>query len=266
MAVLIFFLAHWYLSLFSQTFFQHRYAAHGAFTMNKFWEKFFYVFTWITQGSSFLSPRGYAIMHRMHHAYTDTDKDPHSPLYDSNIFTMMWRTKNIYSGILHGTYKVEDRFLKNLPDWPFIEKLGDSWMSRVGWVVAYVAFYAYFATSPWLYLLLPIHVVMGPVHGAIINWFAHKYTYVNFKMNNRSRNLMPLDILMMGEGYHNNHHKRPSNINFGFKWHELDPTYPVILFLNWAKVIRVKKYAPAAIPVWNEPEAEHAVHEKELVN
>jgi stearoyl-CoA desaturase (delta-9 desaturase) len=266
MAVLIFFLAHWYLSLFSQTFFQHRYAAHGAFTMSKFWENFFYVFTWITQGSSFLSPRGYAIMHRMHHAYTDTDKDPHSPLYDSNIFTMMWRTKKIYSGILHGTYKVEDRFLKNLPDFPFIEKLGDSWMSRVGWVVAYIAFYAYFATSPWLFLLIPIHIVMGPVHGAIINWFAHKYTYVNFKMNNRSRNLMPLDILMMGEGYHNNHHKRPSHINFGFKWHELDPTYPVILFLNWARVIRVKRHAPATIPVWNEPEAEHAVMEKELAN
>jgi stearoyl-CoA desaturase (delta-9 desaturase) len=266
MAVLIFFLAHWYLSLFSQTFFQHRYAAHGAFTMSKFWEKFFYAFTWITQGSSFLSPRGYAIMHRMHHAYTDTDKDPHSPLYDSNIFSMMWRTKNIYSSILHGTYKVEDRFLKNLPDWPLMEKLGDSWVSRVGWVVAYVAFYAYFATSPWLFLLIPIHIVMGPVHGAIINWFAHKYTYVNFKMNNRSRNLMPLDILMMGEGYHNNHHKRPSHINFGFKWHELDPTYPVILFLNWARVIRVKRQTPATVPVWNEPEAEHTVLEKELVN
>src|SRR5689334_22614384 len=262
MAVLIFFLAHWYLSLFSQTFFQHRYAAHGAFTMNKFWERFLYIFTWITQGSSFLSPRGYAIMHRMHHAYTDTDKDPHSPLYDSNIFTMMWRTKNIYSGILHGTYKVEERFLKNLPDWPLLEKLGDAWMSRVGWVIAYITFYAFFATSPWMYLLIPIHIVMGPVHGAIINWFAHKYTYVNFKMNNRSRNLMPLDIFMMGEGYHNNHHKRPSHINFGFKWHELDPVYPVILFLNWTRVIRVKK-ATAAIAVWNEPETDHHHHVRE---
>ncbi|MCS6833869.1 MAG: acyl-CoA desaturase, partial [Flammeovirgaceae bacterium] len=44
MAVLIFLVTHWYLSLFSQTFFLHRYAAHALFKMNKFWERFFYLF------------------------------------------------------------------------------------------------------------------------------------------------------------------------------------------------------------------------------
>lgn len=41
MSILAFFLAHWYLSLFAQTFFLHRYAAHQMFTMNKTWEKTF---------------------------------------------------------------------------------------------------------------------------------------------------------------------------------------------------------------------------------
>ena len=49
------------------------------FTMSKGWERFFYLCTYVTQGSSFLSPRGYAILHRMHHAFSDTPKDPHSP-------------------------------------------------------------------------------------------------------------------------------------------------------------------------------------------
>jgi stearoyl-CoA desaturase (delta-9 desaturase) len=248
MAILIFFVAHWYLSLFSQTFFQHRYAAHGAFTMSKFWEKVFYLFTYITQGSSFISPKGYAIMHRMHHAYTDTDKDPHSPSYDSNLFTMMWRTKNIYQGILHGRIEVEERFLKNVPDWPALERVGDYWLFRLFWAAFYVAFYVYFATSPWMYLLLPIHFLMGPVHGAIINWFAHKYQYVNFKINNTSKNLFPIDLFMMGEGYHNNHHKFPSRVNFGYKWHELDPTYPVIILLKWMRIIKIKKIIPNAVP------------------
>ena len=43
-AVLAAFVGHWYLSLFCQTFFLHRYSAHKMFTMNKFWEKFFYAF------------------------------------------------------------------------------------------------------------------------------------------------------------------------------------------------------------------------------
>ena len=45
----------------------------------------------------------------------------------------------------------------------------------------------------------------------------------------------------MGEAYHNNHHKTPSAINFGKRWYEFDPTYPVIVFLNWAHVIKVNK-------------------------
>ena len=243
LAVLIFFIAHWYLSLFSQTFLHHRYAAHAAFTMNRFWERAFYVFAYLTQGSSYLSPRAYAIMHRMHHAYTDTEKDPHSPKYDPSILAMMKRTANVYSSILNGTFEVEERFTKNLPDWPAMDRWGHSWVSRIMWVALYLAFYIYFATSPWLYLLLPINILMGPVHGAIINWFAHKYGYVNFKLDNTSKNLLPVDVLMLGESYHNNHHKYPSRINFGVRWHEVDPVYPVIRVLDWLGVVRVKNVA-----------------------
>ena len=68
LAIIIFFIAHWYLSLFAQSFFHHRYAAHRAFTMSPFWEKFFFVYSYVTQGSSYMSPRVYGILHRIHHA------------------------------------------------------------------------------------------------------------------------------------------------------------------------------------------------------
>jgi len=47
----------------------------------------------------FISAYGYGVMHRMHHAYTDTEKDPHSPSYDANLFAMMLKTKMIYQDI-----------------------------------------------------------------------------------------------------------------------------------------------------------------------
>jgi stearoyl-CoA desaturase (delta-9 desaturase) len=84
---------------------------------------------------------------------------------------------------------------------------------------------------------------MGPVHGAIINWFAHKYGYVNFQTSNTSRNLMPLDVFMLGEGYHNDHHKFPSSINFGVKWYEIDPVYPVIRVLSWVGIVKLREGA-----------------------
>jgi len=241
MTMLMFFIVIWYSSLFCQTFFQHRYAAHGAFKMNKFWERMFFLLSYITQGSSYMSPRAYAIMHRMHHAYTDTEKDPHSPSFSKNIFAMMWRTRNFYKDIVNGKVEVEPRFLKNLPEWPAFDKWADSALSRILWAAAYVAFFITFATSPWVYLLLPIVLGMGVFHGAIINWFAHKYGYTNFKLKNTSENLLRVDFLMLGESYHNNHHKDPSSINFGFKWHELDPVYYVIRFLAWLHVIKIVK-------------------------
>lgn len=239
MFIIIFFIAIWYLSLFSQTFLQHRYASHGAFQMNKFWERVFYIFAYITQGSSYMSPRAYAIMHRMHHAYTDTEQDPHSPSYSKNVFSMMWRTSRIYRQIFHGKMKVEERFTKNLPDWRKFDKFASSGWSRLLWVAAYVLLFVFFASSPWLFLLLPVIIAMGAVHGAIINWFAHKFGYRNYTLKNTSSNLLRMDVLMLGESYHNNHHKHPSSVNFGIRKYELDPVYYIILLLKWMRIVKV---------------------------
>ena len=48
--VLVFFVAHWQLSVFFQTFFLHRYGAHQQFTMTKGWERFFFFLTYLAQG------------------------------------------------------------------------------------------------------------------------------------------------------------------------------------------------------------------------
>jgi stearoyl-CoA desaturase (delta-9 desaturase) len=153
----------------------------------------------------------------------------------------MLRTRKIYTGIFKGTTDVEPRFLKNLPEWPAFDRWANSTASRVLWAIVYVGIFAAFATSPWVYLLLPVVLTMGAFHGAIINWFAHKYGYKNFRLKNTSENLFTVDILMLGESYHNNHHKHPSSVNFGVRWHEIDPIYPVIRFLNWLHIIRLPK-------------------------
>jgi stearoyl-CoA desaturase (Delta-9 desaturase) len=209
--------------------------------MSKFWERFFYLLTYASQGSSYLSPKGYAILHRMHHAYSDTPKDPHSPHHTKNMFTMMLKTKDIYNNYTYGKEAVPMQFDRNYPVIDWVEKLGSSWFSRIGWGTLYVLFYVAFADYWWLYLLLPIHFLMGPVHGAIVNWSGHKYGYQNFNNNDQSRNSLVFDFLMMGELFQNNHHKLPKRANFGVKWYEFDPTYPVIRVLDWMKTIKLQR-------------------------
>ena len=193
--ILIFFVAHWYLSLFFQTFFLHRYASHRAFTMNKFTERVFFVLTWIFQG-------------------------------------------------------IDPRFTKDIPEWNWFDKMARSWVSRIMWGALYVAFYYNFATEWWLWLLLPAQFLLSPIHGAIINWFAHKYGYINFKVGDTSKNFLPFDFLMMGESYHNNHHKHGNRAKFGgFRWHEIDPTYLVIKVLDKIGIIKINKYKEEKVPV-----------------
>jgi stearoyl-CoA desaturase (delta-9 desaturase) len=134
---------------------------------------------------------------------------------------------------------VEERFLKNLPQINWLDWWGNTWYSRILWSAAYTWFYVVFAPSAWWYLLIPVHILMGPIHGVVINWFAHKYGEVNFETDNTSKNLFKVDMLMLGEGYHNNHHKFPSRSNFAAKRGEFDPVYPIIRLLSKLKVIRI---------------------------
>ena len=95
-AILLFFSLHWFFSLFFHSFFLHRYASHKMYTTSKGWEKTFYLLTWFFQGSSYLVPRAYAVMHRMHHTYSDTEQDPHSPHFVKDVIGMMRHTIIIF--------------------------------------------------------------------------------------------------------------------------------------------------------------------------
>ncbi len=257
LAIAIFFVCHWTLSVFFQTFFLHRYAAHRMYTMSKTWERIFYLATYICQGSSFLVPRGYAILHRMHHAYSDTEKDPHSPHMVPNLFKMMYRTKKIYHGFAHNEVEPEARFDGGLPVWPALDALGRSWIGRIAWSLGYIGFYFAFATAWWQWAFLPFHFIMGPIHGAIVNWCGHKYGYSNFENGDKSKNTLIFDFLTLGELFQNNHHKFGMSPNFAVRWFELDPTYQVMKLFNFIGII---KFSPKAqtprYPVTKEQEAE----------
>jgi len=243
--ILLFFVSHWLLSLFFHSAFLHRYVSHKMYTVHPVTEKVFYFLTWFFQGSSFLNPRAYAVMHRMHHEYSDTPKDPHSPHFFKDVFGMMKHTKNIYNGFVSGKLSPESKFCHDLPKWDAMDKFGDHWAVRVGWGAIYTGIYLLFIwqfdlSFFWL-LMLPIHYLMGPVQGALVNWCGHKYGYQNYKNGDHSKNSEIWGFALLGELFQNNHHKFPSSANFAAKWFELDPTYVTLKVLSWFKIVKLVK-------------------------
>jgi stearoyl-CoA desaturase (delta-9 desaturase) len=46
---------------------------------------------------------------------------------------------------------------------------------------------------------------------------------------------------MLGELFQNNHHKYPNSANFGKKWFEFDPVYPIMKTMHLVGIIKLRK-------------------------
>ena len=245
--ILAFFFVHWFFSLFFHTFFLHRYASHKMYLTNPYWEKIFYFLTWMFQGSSYLVPRAYAVMHRMHHAYSDTEKDPHSPHFFKDVWAMMMHTRNIYNSFVTNHNVPDKQFTKDyLPVWSKMDKIGDHIITRLLWIAFYILVYVYFSPAWYWFLLLPVHFLMGPVQGAVVNWCGHKYGYSNFNNGDHSRNSERWGILLLGELFQNNHHHYPNRAKFAVKKFEWDPTFFIMRIMNKLRIIKIQ-YDPVKV-------------------
>src|SRR5438045_9334353 len=128
------FVTHWLLSVFFQSLFLHRYAAHRMYTVGPRTERVLHLLTYLIQGPSYLSPRGYAILHREHHAFSDTERDPHSPWNFRNALRMMLDTKHRYDAYAYRREEPEARFLGGYPEWTLIDETrSQSLASRTAW-------------------------------------------------------------------------------------------------------------------------------------
>ena len=133
MAIIVLLAAHWSLAAFVQASFHHRYASHRMFSLTPRAERLFHLLTYLVQGSSYLSPGAYAILHREHRAYSDEPGDPHAPKSFSNVLTMMWATAQRYGAHVDRTSTPEPRLLGGYPDWVRLDRFASRWPVRIGW-------------------------------------------------------------------------------------------------------------------------------------
>jgi stearoyl-CoA desaturase (Delta-9 desaturase) len=223
------------IAVLGTTIYLHRTATHMALTMNPAVEWMFKFSLWLTTG---LSTKEWVAVHRKHHAFTDKEGDPHSPMLEGfwnvqlgNVYYYMREVKNTdvvarYARDIHEGWWDTQVFRRGI--------LG----LLVGTAILCVTLTFGFGLGiGWGLLAAGVHAVMYVfVLSSSINGLCHHVGYKNF--DNTATNICFLALLTGGEGLHNNHHGYPRSPKFSFKWSEIDPAWPFIkllIALNLAK-------------------------------
>jgi stearoyl-CoA desaturase (delta-9 desaturase) len=202
----------------------HRLMAHRSFRTNKFFERLLTIFSiYGTVGS----PIAWVAMHRMHHAYSDTSNDPHTPYQDNKI--TLKKFIHTWFGVGKTDFmKLPISFVKDLIRDPFHKFVHENYFKILLIPVAIL-----FVIDPlWGVVLYSIPATFSLQTTSVVNVLGHSLGYRNYHTNDFSTNSWVANIFSLGEGWHNNHHGKPSNPYIKEKWWEWD------LIGSFIKIIR----------------------------
>jgi stearoyl-CoA desaturase (Delta-9 desaturase) len=180
--------------------------------------------------------------HRMHHAHSDREGDPHSPHvgHGTGWQGAMRGLTHAHLGWLFGMTGVanEERYAPDLLKDPvigFVDRTFPAWVLAglavpFGLGVALTGSVVGGLTG----LLWGGAVRMFCMHHATfsINSLCHFFGRQPFDTMDESRNLAWLALPTLGEAWHNNHHAFPTSASHGMGRWQLDPSAAVILMLE----------------------------------
>lgn len=202
----------------------HRLYTHRGFKAPRWLEHFLAVCGTLALQSG---PISWVTTHRLHHAFTETDRDPHSPLNGVFWAHMGW--------IFRGTAQVQpksvrERYSPDLLRDPFLV-----FIDKYYYVTSIVVGIGLFAIGGWSMALAGIFLrtVVGWHSTWLVNSATHLWGSRRFETRDTSRNNALIAAITWGEGWHNNHHAIPRSARHGLTAAEVD--------LNWLQLKALEK-------------------------
>lgn len=193
----------------------HRLLSHRSFDSPKWFEYFGSIIGAIGGNGSGIT---WAAIHREHHRFTDQEKDPHSPLYQS-------------------FFKIQFLSMLDTPKIRYVPDLLRSkfhmWVHQYYWIINFIYVGMLLIIDPfaivYAYFIPTLLVWHG---GSFINTVNHVIGYRNYESKDCSTNNIFTGLLVSGEGWHNNHHHSPADSQFGKRWFEFDLGYLIIRLIR----------------------------------
>ena len=220
----------------------HRLLTHRSFKAPKWLE--YLLTTFAAMAIQDDAPKWVAT-HRIHHQFTETDRDPHSTRPGFVWAHLGW--------ILKGTAQDHDEatLKRYVPD--LLKDRFHVLLARFYYAPLIISGVILFIAGGWSMVLWGVFARV--VFGWHSTWFVNSATHLwgsrRFETKDDSTNNWWVALLTFGEGWHNNHHAQPVSAQHGIKWYEFDMNWQTIRFLEkvgWAKEIRAfeTKKSPSA--------------------
>lgn len=185
----------------------HRLLTHRSFETNPVLKAVFIILGCMAlQGN----PISWASTHIQHHAHSDQDGDPHSPLEGLWHAHMGWAFNYRPDLTKYGTWLPKDRLIV------FIDRFWFVWF-LLGLAIP-------FAIGGWTGLLWGglVRVFLMQHSTGSVNSICHTFGARPYATADVSRNNWWVGIIALGEGWHNNHHAFPRSAFHGLKWWQFD--------------------------------------------
>jgi stearoyl-CoA desaturase (delta-9 desaturase) len=226
-----------HITIAGVTIYLHRHQAHRALDLHPVVSHFFRFWLWLTTG---MVTKEWAAIHRKHHAHSDKQGDPHSPVV-YGINKVLWDGTDLY--------RQESRVKETL------DKYGhgtpDDWVERNLYTrhnkhgIFIMLGIDLLCFGPIGLTIWAVQMIWIPFFAAgVINGLAHYWGYRNYECGDAATNISPWGILIGGEELHNNHHTFASSAKLSSKWYEFDIGWFYIRCMEIVGLARVKKIPP----------------------
>jgi stearoyl-CoA desaturase (delta-9 desaturase) len=238
----------YFLSMMGCIIGYHRYFSHRAFETSYPMGIFIGI---LTQSAAQGSVLHWAANHRRHHAMTDKVGDAHSPHFDG-----YGKPLKGFAGFHHAHVGwLFDRtttdlsiYGKGLVDDPVV-----MFCHRNRWTI--YLFSAVLLPAAWALAfggsvigtiliagLLRIFVVLTVLQS--VNSIGHIFGSQRFDGHGTAKNNLIINILTMGDGWHNNHHQHPRSATAGVVWWEFDLFADIVRIWEKMGLVWNVKWAP----------------------
>jgi stearoyl-CoA desaturase (delta-9 desaturase) len=213
----------------------HRYFAHRSYRTSR---AFQFLLAAAGCAAAQRGPLWWAGHHRHHHRHSDQAGDVHSPEREGFWWSHVgWLLSN-----RHDATRWD--LLQDFARYPELRLLNHFYA-----VPAVIVAVACFLALGWQGLVWGFFISTVLLFHATfaINSFCHMFGRIRYRTADASRNNLPLALLTLGEGWHNNHHYYASSTRMGFFWWEIDVTYYILKLLSVLGLVWDLKQPPARV-------------------